>query len=457
MYIILLKKITMKIATRSPKNLALIFLLTFFVFQSCTSQSTEIDDYSPEIVSSWNNQIIDYAIAEDNLFTLKGVRTVAIMDVAIHDALNSITPKYETYAYKGEAQKAHPIAAAAQAAYEVAVSQFPDKKSELNKELSSWLDTVKDEGSKEKGIQLGKASAQAILKMRNNDTWNEQSEYTWHPMSPGVYAEFNEHSETPEGFIFGAGWSKAKTFLLKSSDHFRSPPPPEINSAEYTRAYNEVKEVGATVSTTRTKDQAHFAMWWKEFVEISLNRLANELIEKENLNLWDATRSVALLNMTIYDAYVCVFDNKFFYNHWRPYTAIHWAANDENPDTEPDPDWNTLHKHTYPFPSYPSAHGTGSGAGMTVLANTLGLGDNYTFTMTVPEVDSAGPMSEKMKMDPPERTFNSFSEAALEGAMSRLYLGIHFRYDSEDGNKLGTKIGEYASQNFLIPLDNLKD
>jgi len=442
----------MKIATRLPKNFTLIVLSSFLTFQSCTSQSKNVDEYQPELVSTWNDKIINYAIAEDNLFTLKGVRTVSIMDVAIHDALNSISPKYETYAYNGIAPKANPIAAAAQAAYEVAVSQFPDKKNELSIELNRWLNSVKDEDSKEKGIQLGKASAQAIIKLRNNDTWNEESEYTWHPMAPGVYAEFSEHSETPIGFIFGAGWSKAKTFLLKSSDHFRSPPPPDISSPEYTEAYNEVKEVGATISGTRTIDQAHFAMWWKEFVEISLNRLANELIEKEKLNLWDATRSVALLNMTIYDAYVCVFDNKFFYNHWRPYTAIHWAAKDGNPDTEPDPNWNTLHKHTYPFPSYPSAHGTGSGAGMTVLANTLGFGDNYKFTMTVPEVDSAGPLSEKMKMNPPERNFNSFSEAAIEGAMSRLYLGIHFRYDSEEGNKLGVKIGEYASNNYLKPM-----
>jgi hypothetical protein len=439
----------MNIATRISKYFTSIVLLSFFTFQSCTPQSTNIDDFQSELVSTWNDKILNYAIAEDNLFTLKGVRTVSIMDVAIHDALNSISPKYETYAYNGTAPEANPIAAASQAAYEVAVSQFPDKKSELSIELNLWLNSVEDEDSKEKGIQLGRSSAQAILKLRNNDTWNEESEYTWHPMSPGVYAEFNEHSDTPEGFIFGAGWSKAKTFLLKSSDHFRSPSPPDINSPAYTKAYNEVKEVGATVSSTRTEDQAHFAMWWKEFVEISLNRLANDLIAKENLNLWDATRSVALLNMTIYDAYVCVFDNKFFYNHWRPYTAIRWAENDENPDTEPDPNWNTLHNHTYPFPSYPSAHGTGSGAGMTVLANTLGLGDNYTFTMNVPEVDSAGPLSKKMKMNPSERTFNSFSEAALEGAMSRLYLGIHFRYDSEEGNKLGVKIGEYACQNYL--------
>lgn len=430
----------------------LVLLFILIAIQGCKSDSQKIENFNAELVTSWNDKILQYAIEEDNLFTLKGVRTIAMMDVAMHDALNSIIAKYTTYAYKGDASKANPVAATAQAAYEVAVNQYPDKKNQLEQELNYWLNSVNGESSKKEGILLGKASAKAILKARNNDTWNEQSEYTWHPMSPGVYAEFNEHSGTPEGFIFGAGWSKAKTFLLKDSDHFRSPPPPPINSDEYTKAFNEVKEVGATISATRTKDQAHFAMWWKEFVEISLNRLASDLVIKENMNLWEATRSMALLNMTIYDAYVCVFDNKFFYNHWRPYTAIRWAANDGNPNTEPDPEWNTLHNHTYPFPSYPSAHGTGSGAGMTILSKTLRLGDNYTFTMEVPEVDSAGPMSEKKKMDPSERTFNSFSEAALEGAMSRLYLGIHFRYDSEEGNKLGIKIGEYASQNFLKPL-----
>jgi len=444
----------MDLTNQFQKSFGVFILSLFLIFQSCKPKPLEINSYPADLVSSWNEKIINYAIAEDNLFTLKGVRTVALMDIAIHDALNSISTKYTTYSYNVDTQEGDPIAAAAQAAYQVALSQYPDKESELIEELNNWLNTINEGDLKDKGIKLGKASAESILKLRSNDTYNEESEYTWHPMAPGVYAEFNEHSGTPQGFIFGAGWSKAKPFLLKSSDQFRSPPPPEINSLEYTKAYNEVKEVGATISNTRTKDQAHFAMWWKEFIENSHNRLANELIEKEQLNLWDATRTLALLNMTIYDAYICVFDNKFHYNHWRPYTAIHWADNDGNPDTEPDNNWNTLHKHTYPFPSYPSAHGTGSGAAMTVLANSLGFGDSYAFTMTVPEVESAGPMSEKIKMNPPEREFNSFSEAALEGSMSRLYLGIHFRYDSVEGNILGTKIGNYATENFLKPLEN---
>jgi hypothetical protein len=100
--------------------------------------------------------------------------------------------------------------------------------------------------------------------------------------------------------------------ILPKQDHFRSPPPPEINSDAYTIAFNEVKEVGCFDSETGTKDQSHMAMWWKDFVENSHNRLARHLVEVEHLNLWDAARTFALMNMTIYDAYVNVFDNKFF-------------------------------------------------------------------------------------------------------------------------------------------------
>jgi hypothetical protein len=431
-----------------------IFILFSFFIQNCSESRTNIDDYDSKVVTSWNQKIMELAVAEDKLLTLKGVRTVAMIHTAMHDALNSIIPKYSRYAYEGEFKQANPIAAAAYAAYEVATSQYPDKKDILESELSKWLKDLPDGDAKKAGEKIGKETASSIINKRSNDNWDGEAEYNWHPMAPGVYAEFNEHSGTPEGFIFGSGWAKAQPFLLPKQDYFRSPPPPEINSDAYTKAFNEVKEVGRFESKTRTKDQAHLAMWWKDFVENSHNRLARELVVKENLNLWESVRVFALLNMTIYDAYVNIFENKFYYNHWRPYTAIRWADNDDNPNTEVDPNWDNLHKHTYAFPSYPSAHGSASSAAMTVLANTLGTGNEYKFTMTTEEVDNAGPFSEKIKMDPPTRFFNSFSEAGLEAAMSRVYLGIHFRYDSEEGHKLGTKIGEYANENFLKPLNN---
>lgn len=427
-------------------------LIGFLILSGCTQQVKHVDDYNAEIVISWNQKIMEIAVAEDGLLTLKGVRTASMMHIAMHDALNAIAPKYSHYAYKSKSSGADPVASVAQAAYEVAVNQYPDKQKELKQELHRWINSLKHNKSKQAGIALGKASAISILQERSNDRWNGEASYHWLPMGPGVYSEFNEHSGTPEGFIFGAGWAAAKPFMLKEPSQFRSPPPPAINSEEYTRAFNEVKEAGRFQSDSRTPDQTHIAMWWKDFCENSHNRLARHLVATEKLNLRDGARTFALLNMAIYDAYVNVFDNKFFYNHWRPYTAIRWAANDGNPDTAPEMDWNNLHKHTYAFPSYPSAHGCASAAAMTILASTLGVGNEYEFTMTTEEVERAGPMSEKVKMVPATRSFHSFSEAASEAAMSRVYLGIHFRYDSQEGYKLGKKVGEYAVRNFLSPL-----
>jgi PAP2 superfamily len=403
-----------------------------------------------EIVLAWNERVLGIAEAEDGLLTLKGVRTAAMMHVAMHDSLNAISRRFASYAHDAMVADADSVAAAAQAAFEVAVSQYPDQASKLQAELDRWLATVADGPAESTGIALGAASAAAILKRREGDGWDRDATYRFHPMAPGVYAEFNEHSGTPEGFVFGAGWAHVRPFILRAPDQFRSPPPPSIESREYTRAFDEVKEAGRTESRTRTADQAHLAMWWKEFVEASHNRLARELVRKSCLDLRETARLFALLNMAVMDAYIGVFDAKFVHNHWRPYTAIRWAAHDGNPRTAPEPDWNNLHRHTYAFPSYPSAHGTACAAAMTVLAD--GFGDRRRFTMRIPLVDAAGPGSAKIAPDPITRSFDSFSAAAKECALSRVYLGIHFRYDSDEGNRLGSKIGRYAIETELAPL-----
>jgi membrane-associated phospholipid phosphatase len=407
--------------------------------------------YDAALVMAWNEHVLAVAETEDHFLTLKGVRTAAMMHVAMHDALNSIQPKYAPYAYHADESDATPLVAAAQAAYEVTASQYPQQKTLWTDELQKWLDTEQNGAAKAKGVALGQAAAKAILKRRENDNWNTKAKYQWHPMAPGVYAEFSEHSGTPKGFIFGAGWSQMKPFMLAKADQFRAPPPPPIGSRRYTAAFNEVKKVGCYASGSRTPDQTHLAMWWKEFVESSHNRLAREIATRERSDLWDSARLFALLNMSITDAYISVFESKFFYNHWRPYTAIRWAAHDGNPDTVPDPQWNNTHRHTYAFPSYPSAHGTASAAAMTILGKTFG--DRYRFTMSTPEVEQAGPLSAKVRMVPPTRSFTSFSAGAHECALSRVYLGIHFRYDSEQGERLGKKVGAYAWDHYLQSID----
>ena len=433
-----------------------IVLLVLCMELYCFSQPTNKEKGQTKAVTSWNRVILETAVEEDGLLTLKGVRTASMAHVAMHDVLNSIKPEFSTWNYKKKHPGADPLTGVVQAAYEIAVDQYPDQRERFLDLKEQCLNYTEKTHSITEGINLGREVAKSILEARATDRWDGESEYSLHPMGPGVYAEFNEHSNTPEGFVFGAGWAKAGPFLIPSSSYFRVPAPPGINSSAYTAAYNEVKEYGRTSSASRTPDQAHLAMWAKDFIENSHNRLARKLVVGEGLDLWRAARLFALMNMSIYDAYVNVFDNKFFYNHWRPYTAIRWAAHDGNPDTVPDTTWNNLHKHTYAFPSYPSAHGAASGAAMTVLAQTLGKGDEFEFTMEIAEVDKAGPFSEKIEMNPSVRRFSSFSEAGKAISLSRIYLGIHFRYDSEEGYELGRQIGDYAVQNYLKPVNGIE-
>ena len=402
-------------------------------------------------VVEWNKQLLAAAEAEDGFMTLKGVRTAAMMHLAMHDALSAIRHEYAPYALRADAPDADPIFAASQAAYEIALSQYPKQSVQWQMLLAS---TAHASGAAwQRSVELGKAAATAVLDSRKSDKWDSQAEYRFHPMGPGVYAEFREHSGTPEGFVFGAGWATVKPFALVRPDQFRVGPPPAIDSKEYAAAFDEVKDVGAFASRTRTADQTHLAMWWKEFVEASHNRLARDLVVRDRLELTRAARLFALLNISIFDGYVSSFDSKFFYNHWRPYTAIHWADKDGNPATELDAQWDNLHKHTYAFPSYPSAHGTVCGAAMTVMAATFG--EKRKIWMETREVDKAGPMSGKIAMNPPTRSFESFPAAALECALSRVYLGIHFRYDSVAGNELGHKVGGYALEKYLTPVRDL--
>jgi membrane-associated phospholipid phosphatase len=402
-----------------------------------------------DLLVAWNSRVLAVAESQDRFLTLKGVRTAAMMHLAIHDAINAIDPRYRSYAFDVDGRGADPIAAATQAAFVIANDQYPAQRDQWEALRRKWLNPP-ERRSREAGIVLGEAAAQAVLEKRASDHWDGTVEYQFHPMAPGVYAEFSEHSGTPRGFVFGAGWAVVQPFALKSPAQFRSPPPPAIDSDAYTRAFDEVRTVGRFESRIRTADQTHQAFWWKEFAESSHNRLARQLVSEEAPDLWTAARFFALLNVSIMDAYIGVFDNKFYYNHWRPYTAIRWAAHDGNPRTRAEPDWTNTHRHTYAFPSYPSAHGTACAAAMTVFADTFG--DRRWFRMVTPQVDAGGPLSEKIAMRPATRSFDSFSEAARECAGSRVYLGIHFRYDSIEGIRLGNRIGGHAVRTLATPL-----
>jgi hypothetical protein len=331
---------------------------------------------------------------------------------------------FERYAYVGDRTPADPEAAAAQAAYQVLLSQYPGKKSELDAELAVWLDAVPENGSRSRAIDLGKASAAAILARREGDRFDFPGSYEFKD-GPGQYRT------TPpwDGFVAQPGFRFAKPFAIGAPERFRPPPPPALGSRAYAAAFGEVKTYGAADSRHRTEDQTGFAVWWMEFAEGSVNRLARRLVTERKTDLWTATRLFAHLNMALYDGYVVVWDSKYEYNHWRPYTATREAARDGNPRTRPDPGWLPL-RDTPPFPEYASAHAAGCAGSLRVLKEAWG--DRVPFSMTT---TTAPPGM-------PERSFPSFTAAAAECADSRVMLGWHFRYATEAGSRIGRRVAE---------------
>jgi hypothetical protein len=395
-------------------------------FETATYQSNAV-------LVSWNQRAHEIAFSEDQFLTFKGVRAFAMMHLAMHDALNAVVPLYRPYALAEREFFAHPIAAAAQAAHDVLLSQYPGEPAQLDEELARWLSRISEGPFKTRGIALGRRAAAAIVAARAGDGWDDQGTYEFRS-GPGEYAT------TPPwaGFVLQPGFRDARPFGLVSPSQFRPPPPPALDSPEYAAAFDEVKAYGRADSVVRTPDQTGYAVWWMEFTDGSLNRLARDLVARKRPNLWQAARMFALLNMSMFDGYVASWDSKFHYNHWRPFTAIRGAADDGNAATEPDAGWEPL-RTTPPFPEYASTHSTVCNSSFEILKRTFG--DRVFFTM---QTITAPPGM-------PTRSFASFSQAGAECADSRVRLGFHFRYATDQGAALGRRLARYVDTHHLRP------
>jgi hypothetical protein len=391
----------------------------------------------PDIAITWNELAYQTANDFDQLRSFFGVRAIAMVHLAMHDALNAIDARYESYAYATPSPHAQPIAAAAQAAHDVLVALYPAQQATLDSALASSLAGVREGRAKRLGIALGQASAAAILAARQGDGTDVPGSYT-----PG--SDPGDYQYTPPWdqfqFVLQPGFAQAKPFGLRSPDQHRPPPPPPLSSAAYTAAYREVKAVGATNSTVRTPDQTHYGAWWAEAGESSFNRLGRQLARARGLDLWATARMFALLNISLIDGYISVWDAKFHYDTWRPYTAIRAADSDGNSGTEPDLAWTSL-RTTPPFPEYPSGHAADCAAAAVIFADVFGS-DHVPFTL---DSTTAPP-------DALYRSFDGFSQAARECGESRIVIGFHFRFAIDAGLALGEHDGAYIAAHHLRPL-----
>ncbi|MGH7717719.1 MAG: vanadium-dependent haloperoxidase [Gemmatimonadaceae bacterium] len=386
-----------------------------------------------EVAVAWNLIAYETANAHDQFFSFVGSRALAMAHVAMHDALNAITPRYEQYAFTGAEPGADPVAGATEAAHAVLVAVYPAQRERLDRERERWLARVPDGRSKQLGLSLGGTSAAAILVRRQGDGHDATGKYT-----PGHRP--GDYQFTP-GFDFAMApeFRNAKPFGLRSPSQFRAPPPPPLESAEYATSFNEVKRLGAARGSARSADQTGYAHWWAEFAEHAWNRIGRLTAPERGLDLWDAARMFALINMEIFDVYVASFDSKYHYHTWRPYTAIRAAAQDGNPETEPDPGWEP-EMQTLPIPEYPSAHAAVGAGGAEVISHVYGT-PNVSFRM---QSVTALPGQEM-------RSYDNLDAAADECAASRVMNGFHFRFATEAGKVQGRKVARHLLANYLRP------
>jgi membrane-associated phospholipid phosphatase len=391
---------------------------------------TAIGRRSGAFVIAWNRELLHIVQTPGaQPATIHPTRSFAILHAAIYDAVVSITKDAPTYLVTVKAPHgARPDAAAATAGHDVLLGLYPSMRQSLDDLISAELATIPAGPGRQQGIEVGRAVAAQLLAARANDG----SGATPPPFLPG--SQPGDYRPTPPRFpapVFTT-WGNVKPFVLTSGAQFRLGPPPALTSQAYADALNEVKSLGQDTSATRTAEQTLTAKFWAGPIWNTWNEIAENAAQAHHTNLQRTARLFAVLNLSLADAAIGMYDAKYHYLLWRPVTAIRLADTDGNPATIPDPTWTPL-AVTAADPSYPGAHSTISSAAATVLTAFFGAHDQVHVTSDV--LPSAG-----------LRTFASYEAAATEAGLSRIYAGQHTRLDHEAGLALGQNIARFVLQ-----------
>jgi hypothetical protein len=408
-------------------------------------------------VLTWNETAVK-AVAANGQGPVQVTRTLAMVQGAVHDALNAINRRYAAYYFEGPAEVgASPDAAVAAAAHTVLVGVIPSFGTPAQKVAAlamvedaymASLGRMSDGAAKTKGVAVGRAASAAMLALRKDDGATRDAPYTpgtgpgkWRPHpnpdppNPPIANQELARGYAPSAFT---GWGNVAPFTLLSAAQFWLPGPPALTSEAYARDFKEVKRLGGQVSEARTAEQTEIARFWFEGAP-AWYRIARVVAQASSLDAWDSARSLGLMSLAMADGYIAGFKIRYVYDFWRPVTAIREGDTDGNDATVGDPSWNSL-QNTPSVSDYPSTMSLISGAAAPALAGALGT-DQVRFSVT------SGPPFADIT-----RTFTSFSQAAREAADSRVYAGIHFRTACEDGLTLGRKIGERTVALYLQPV-----
>ncbi len=434
-------------------NLRCVFRLALIMGVLCASAMGDV-------VLDWNATIrsvmqADVLAADPGWST----RSMAMMNGAMYDSFQAVNRTHEPYHVNTLAPGASRDAAAAQAAYEILSSVYPNPSHQTNiliPALNASLMQIPDGPAKTAGVSLGSTIAQQYINWRTGDGADVMVPYE--PVNPPIPGHWQPDPLHPTQVAWGPGWGAVTPFALNSSNQFPVPGVPALNSQAYTDAYNQVKEKGALNGSTRTPDETAMGLFWAYDratmgpPPVLFSRNVTEISQQLNTSTEDNARLFAMTSVAMADAAIASWDIKFIDDFWRPVTAIRAGDTDGNSDTVQDAAWIPLgapgpdpndwqDNFTPPFPAYTSGHATMGGANFEILREFYGV-DNVSFTLT----------SQEMPAGNDTRSFTSFSQAEQENAMSRIFLGVHWIFDATDGTTLGNDIAGWVVDNHFQPI-----
>jgi len=390
-----------------------------------------------DAVSDWN------AIAVQSTVTAArpgqtGMLDVAMVQLAIYDAVQAIDKKYEPYYVEIHGASGSPEAAAAKAAHDVLVSRFPAQAANLDTLYQQYL-LNHGLADNDPGVAVGAKAAAGMIGLRACDGSFPN------PAPPpfiGGTAIGVWRPTPPANLPMLAPWlGNVTPFAMTRPSQFRAEPPPALTSREYARDYNEIKTLGVLDNSSRTAEQTDIGHFWNTNYGVLWNQALRDIATAHVDNIADSSRLFALAEMAIADALINCWNTKNFYVSWRPITAIQEGNNDNNPWTAGDPNWKPL----ITTPNYPD-HSSGANSFTGAVTRMLALffeTDHLTFSVTT---TNPGPTIVGT------RTYNRFSDAAQDVVDARIYEGIHFRFADEVGRKQGRQVADWVFKNYLRPV-----
>jgi hypothetical protein len=412
---------------RSSSHLCRCARVAVLVGMAVTSAAIKAD-----VVTDWDRIASDVLVANP---TAHPFIHLAMTHVAMFDAVNAIDRGYSVYAIRPQADTAgaSPEAAAAAAGYFLLSSLFPNQQGVLDSAYTASLAAIPDGAAETKGIAVGQEVAAKVIALRANDGRNSVVPYIF-GSGPGVY------QATPPAF--GPPITPyvrfVTPFALQRADQFRAYGPPDLTSAQYAADLNTVRELGAANSQKRTAIQTEIGRFHTEPPFAFWSRNLRTIAVERNLDTAQSARFFALVHVALADSLIGCWDSKYYYNFWRPVTAIPAADTDGNSATEADAAWLPL-ATTPPHPEYPAAHGCGAGAVVEALNGFFGTNKvRMTFTSTV-----AGTVP---------HVFNSTKELSEEIMAARVYGGMHFPTSTRHGVELGRKVGKWTVKHYFQPV-----